>query len=192
MKGNCSVCGKEGKIIKGMCTRHYQQMRRYGYIPERTERTPNNITKVGDYAEVDLYSKGKVVAKVKISQSDIEKVSKLKWSLDRSYARNAKTKVLMHRYITDAPDWKFVDHINGDRLDNRRENLRVVNPFINGVNKTKTMKRGIDMRGSRFKKYRARIGKDNKQYHLGNFATYEEALEARKKAELDLYGELFE
>lgn len=189
MKGSCSVCGKEGRIHNGMCTQHYQQVRRFGYIPERTERTPNQITIVGDHAEVDLYSKNQVVAKVKISICDIDKVSQLKWSLDRQYARNAKTKMLMHRYITDAPDWKFVDHINGDTLDNRRENLRVVNPFINAVNKTKTMKRGIRQRGNKFY---VRIGKDNKQYYIGSYNTYDEALEARKQAELDLYGELFE
>ena len=186
----CKICGKQlDRLWGGMCSQHYQQMKRFGCIPERTERTPNAIVVIDDYADVSLYSDGEVVAKVKISLCDIEKVHKLKWSLDDGYARNSTTKLLMHRYIMDAPKGKEVDHINGDTLDNRRENLRVVSPFINSVNKTKTNQRGIDKYRGQF---RARIAKDKKSYNLGMFKTHEEALIARIKGEIKHYGETYD
>lgn len=46
--------------------------------------------------------------------------------------------ILMHRLITTPPRWAVVDHINGNSLDNRKCNLKVVTPFQNKRNlKTK-------------------------------------------------------
>ena len=39
-------------------------------------------------------------------------------------------------------------------------------------------------------KWRARINKEGKEYHLGIFDSFEEAVEQRKKAELELYGRI--
>lgn len=38
------------------------------------------------------------------------------------------------------------------------------------------------------RKWHARISKENKQYNLGYYNTFEEAVAAREKAELELYG----
>lgn len=43
--------------------------------------------------------------------------------------------VYLHRVIVDCPDGKVVDHINGDTLDNRRENLRICTASDNSRNK---------------------------------------------------------
>ena len=41
------------------------------------------------------------------------------------YAMNGSRKLLIHRIVLDAPAGMDVDHINGDPLDNRKENLRI-------------------------------------------------------------------
>ncbi|MCY9577964.1 HNH endonuclease [Paenibacillus alvei] len=42
--------------------------------------------------------------------------------------------VKLHRVLTDAPDGKVVDHVNGNTLDNRKSNLRVTDEFKNAQN----------------------------------------------------------
>jgi hypothetical protein len=70
-----------------------------------------------------------------VDDDDYELLSAFKWHLDGSgYAsRDAqiagkRIKVRMHRVLTglECGDKRQVDHINGNRLDNRRENLRIV------------------------------------------------------------------
>jgi hypothetical protein len=51
---------------------------------------------------------------------------------------NKKTKIYLHRYLTDAPKGQFVDHENNDTLDNRRSNLRFVTNAENQQNRKST------------------------------------------------------
>jgi len=48
---------------------------------------------------------------------------------------NKRITIILHRWITDAEKGYVVDHINHDTLDNTDENLRVVDRFINGMNR---------------------------------------------------------
>lgn len=71
-----------------------------------------------------------------------------------------------------------VDHINGNKLDNRLENLQVIS---NRQNSWKEAKGSSDYRGVSWCKpnsnWKAQIGYNGKQYHLGNFKTEIEAHE---------------
>ncbi len=89
-----------------------------------------------------------------------------------------------------------VDHINGDRLDNRWVNLRDTDPFNNsrnqGIRKDNTSGvRGVNYNNCQnsrnTKRWIARISHRGERILLGNFATFEEAVAARKQAEID-YG----
>lgn len=90
------------------------------------------------------------------------------------------SRVALHRLLTNAPKGMVVDHINGDTLDNRRENLRICDQFTNMQNRDgldKNNKSGV--RGvhwyKAYSKWRATCRYRNKVHHLGYFDDIEEA-----------------
>ena len=102
--------------------------------------------------------------------------------------------ITMHRLITDADTGLFVDHINGDGLDNRRCNLRVCTPTQNAYNKAPQQgKLYSKYKGvtwfKRDNKWKAQIMKDGKNYHLGYFADELDAALAYDKAARKEWGE---
>lgn len=104
----------------------------------------------------------------------------------------------LHGFLVHAPKGAHIDHINGDKLDNRRENLRVVTPQRNQVNRKNLNRnntsgvRGVACRAhlSAAKPWLAQITVARKNIYLGVFATRDEAVAARRAAELLYYGEL--
>jgi hypothetical protein len=62
-------------------------------------------------------------------------------------------KKLAHRTLMGAAPTEIVDHINGETLDNRKENLRIVNKAMNGANRVKHHERNTcGYRGVSFNK----------------------------------------
>ena len=118
----------------------------------------------------------------------------------------------MHRLIAERMGLKIldlqVDHINGDKTDNRRSNLRVAtngqnraNSKLNDNNKSglkgvhlkkrpasknRERKQRSDTMGDRWV---AQINVNGKKYHLGNFDTKEEAHEVYSEAARKHFGE---
>jgi hypothetical protein len=87
--------------------------------------------------------------------------------------------IYMHREITNAPRGMVVDHIDGDGLNNRRENLRVCLPIQNAWNQHRGPKQGTH----------AMIEYFGNRIHLGQYATPEEAAAAEEEARQWYYGE---
>ena len=86
-----------------------------------------------------------------------------------------------------------VDHINGNPLDNRKANLRLVTNQQNQFNSKNTgsgdnSRKGVSFRKDR-NKWRAYITLNGKQIALGSFDTEAEAIEARIQAEEKYYRE---
>lgn len=96
----------------------------------------------------------------------------------------------LHRLITNAPKELQVDHINGNRLDNRKENLRLCTSGNNNKNRACFSGRykGVHF-AKKNKSWVAQITKDYKIKHLGTFATEEEAARAYNVASKELHGE---
>jgi len=103
--------------------------------------TPPEAEIVGDIAFISLSKNGIAIVDAAIA----DKVAQLPWHLKPSgyAAHNHSTRkprgVLMHRYVLELcgvkiPTGMHVDHINRDRLDNRRDNLRVVTVSENLMN----------------------------------------------------------
>jgi hypothetical protein len=103
-----------------------------------------------------------------------------------------RTRHRLHRYIMGAKDSKiFIDHINGEKLDNRKSNLRFCNNSQNLANRGKTKLNTSGYKGvsktysTSPKQWRARI----QHKHIGRFYTKEEAALAYNKAAIKIYGE---
>lgn len=101
---------------------------------------------------------------------------------------------LAHRvlFAMKAGAWpEYIDHINGDRGDNRLDNLREVTKVQNGCNAAKPCTNTSGHIGvswnSRDKRWTAYITLHQKRKALGNFKTIDEAIKCRKSYEV-LYG----
>ena len=196
----CKVCGREIKKYagRGMCEKHYQQYRKYGKTLDTNPRTLkdlNEIVEYEDYAEIILYNKQcEETARALIDLEDIEKVKDYKWSIhNKGYVANLNNGWLLHRLVMDCPSDMVVDHINHNKFDNRKSNLRVCTQQQNMMNQStkKTNTSGCSgiYLDRRVNKWVAQITYNYKQISLGHYKTKEEAIEARKQAEIDLFGE---
>lgn len=114
------------------------------------------------------------------------------YAVHNYYRRGNKfsEKLYMHRLIMNADVGQFIDHINGNKLDNRRSNLRFCTKSQNSTNKKPTsgriLPKGVDSFGL---KYRARIMDKGKNIHLGMFDTIFEAHAAYCAASKKYHGE---
>lgn len=94
------------------------------------------------------------------------------------------------------PDGYFVDHINGDRADNRLENLRKATRSENGYNRAKGRNNTSGVKGVNYYppngKWCARLGFEGRKIHLGYFDALGDAAEAYRKAAEALYGDFAE
>ena len=95
------------------------------------------------------------------------------------------------KIITDTDENTIIDHINRDKLDNRKENFRYATKSENRINSKTRTDNVSGIQGVRFEegKWRVRISVNGKYVHLGMFNDFEEAVKTRLKAEKKYYGE---
>ncbi len=92
------------------------------------------------------------------------------------------SRIYMHRWILNAPATLQIDHVNGDGLDNRRENLRLATPKQNSENRTGPTRSATGYRGVRKVgpgSFHAYVNTENRQIGIGCWGTSEEAATAR-------------
>jgi len=145
--------------------------------------------------------------KVLVDDEDFDRLSQYKWwghnktskkekergIKDRIYAE-CKTKgkhYRMHRLILDCPKGLEIDHIDGNRLNNQKSNLRIVTHQQNLFNQRMTYKdkfKGISFH-SRDKIYEARIRYNDHLYYLGRYTDPRAAALAYDFAAVYYFGE---
>lgn len=109
----------------------------------------------------------------------------------RSYrdASGKIIKVAMHRMITGAAKGMVVDHINGNPLDNRRSNLRVVTNQENTWNRRPRGATGLNGVRANKGRWNAQVAPHGIEISLGTFGTKEEAAAAYDVAASAVYGD---
>jgi hypothetical protein len=130
-----------------------------------------------------------------IDDRDYKRVSRWSWYYDRYAKRNHWDKKnkkyvgwYMHAFIMKTPRGMDTDHINGNKLDNRRSNLRILTRSQNKVSGSLRRKdsttgvQGVHFDKSR-NKYMAFICVNGKMNNLGRFNNKEDAIIIRKLAE---------
>jgi hypothetical protein len=139
----------------------------------------------------------------KIDPEDLEIVSKHTWHRDGAgYARaniwQGNRKIAaprLHRFVlgNDFDKSLHVDHINGDKLDNRKSNLRIVTSSQNAMNRGPQANNTSGYKGVTWvkqkNKWRAEIKAGKTKKHLGYFLCKHEAAKAYNTASLKYHGE---
>lgn len=130
---------------------------------------------------------------VLVDDEDFELLMKYRWSYSHGYAKRGtfrnkiKKSYYMHREIMGSPGGFDIDHINGNKLDNRKCNLRVVPHSVNINNRNTSPVKGFYF-SDKNKKYVSTIKIHGKKITLGSFLTAAEATAAYNKAKADLFS----
>jgi len=163
---------------------------------------PRNIRQVrvhGNTAFVTL-TKGYVAI---IDADDLEIVNTSNWYASvkprtvyaiRAVYNNGTQQILrLHRIIMKAPFGMEVDHINGNGLDNRKINLRVVSKNENAKNKRMNLNNSSGFKGVSWSnkrgKWLSQIQHDGTAIYLGCYLSKEEAYEVYCAASEKYHGE---
>lgn len=171
------------------------EVRLFGAVFDRRE-----IDFHEDHAKIPLHGRGGVFhGWAMVDLGDIDLLGGIAWTLDgRGYVvgrpAGFKSPITLHRWLmVGSQKVGFaVDHIDRDKLNNRRANLRFCTQSQNTKNTSLAQSntsgaKGVsrDVNG----RWRARIWKDRVEIHLGTFSTVEDARAAYDRAAIELHGD---
>lgn len=103
--------------------------------------------------------------------------------------KNSEDNNLLHRYILNYTGPLFVDHIDRDPCNNCKNNLRIVEIWVNNLNSKMNSLNTSGHKGVRQTatgKWEAYININDRKRHLGVFDTVEQAIEERKNFEASI------
>lgn len=138
------------------------------------------------------------VASVEIDDEDAAAVLAHTWWWDGKYAytqvgpKIKRRNIRLHRFLLNPPEGMTVDHIDGDRTNYRRSNLRIASSSQNSANVQARIDNTSGYKGvswsKRDNRWYASITHQGKQYNLGLHHTKEAAAAAYNEAATRLFG----
>jgi len=137
-----------------------------------------------------------------VDDDDYEKFGQYQWrfapnnskyNTSIGYAVRGHKTILLHREIMKTPQGMFTDHINGDKLDNRKSNLRIVNRHQNATNTPKrsatlsSVYKGVTKENNQ-NVYRVSVKVGNRIVKINGFQHERHAALAYDLWAIDLFG----
>lgn len=190
----CKYCGKDIVTWECLADRKKFCNRKCKAL---WQNKPNDIVLKDDHAEIIINHKnGEVI--VLIDLEDVEKIKIAKWQAQydktindyyiHAHERNnySERKIFrLHRFLMNTPEGMECDHINRNPKDNRKCNLRNVEPIINKQNKGfyKNNKSGYKYIhwDKRNEKWVVEIKRNNVKTVYGRYEKLEDAIQRRNK-----------
>ena len=171
---------------------------------------PNEYITNEEYTTLRVTSEKYGVFDFLIDNDDVERVKQYHWGVFHVYKPKhikqlfycstsdrslLSTHRLLHRFIMTTPKGKQTDHISGDTMDTRKQNLRICTALENGKNRSLCGLNKSGVKGVRWAdkipnpKWHAYIKNNDRFYSLGYYDDFESAVEARKQGEIRFQGE---
>ncbi len=166
----------------------------------------NIVSFIDDYVEVQLLGNFGENKLFKISKTDYPMIMDYKWYLNSNgypytfgkgsinFGKRGKT---LHKFLFRKQRIEkgyVIDHINRNKLDNRRENLRIITQKENSYNRTKNSNSNNTYKGVKLDKktlgtYKAIVTKDNIKYEIKDIPDEESAAKIYDMMAEELFGE---
>lgn len=130
-----------------------------------------------------------------VDNEDFDRLNQYRWRLDKDGYAKTTTLKFMHRLVLNLQpnDGKRTDHKNRNRLDNRKENLRIATIAQNNQNCGKKPNNTSGYKGISWHKHHnkwiSNIRYNGKRIHLGYFSNKEDAAATYKNAAIKYHGE---
>ena len=142
------------------------------------------------YKDGELYWKERIHSSIDLSKP-AGYVGKDRYRRIQIEGKLYKAHRLVWKYHYGKDPKEFIDHIDGNKINNNIKNLREATRQQNNFNKATQKNNELGIKGVRKdgNKYRATIIINGKKKHLGMFFTIEEARLAREESEKKLFKE---
>ncbi len=194
--GECLCCGMKMPVhIKSLMRTPPKKCAYCSGINNKSNiKNTNRWTLFDNYAELNLTFKGQPVTGY-VDIEDYSFLSSMIWRVSKKKNKiylitgSRKNQKYMHRVLikTEIPDGYEVDHLDGNSLNNRKDNLKVVTRLENIQNSGARFDNQIGIRGiswsKRDKKYKADFSFNKTRFYFKGWDTIEEAVFCRKVAE---------